>query len=144
LTPTWRTDHIGLVYGMRGRDFSHLLLLVAVAIAASALVLLPVDGRAESPAVTLPATTPAPGEAWRTSPFHRATSGATGLPIPCRCRFQEREYRLGEAVCMTTHVGTVIARCDLNQNITTWVPTTDACVVSMVPTSYQSSLAARF
>jgi hypothetical protein len=129
---------------MRGRDLSHLLLLVAVAIAASALILLPVDGRAESPAVAAPASNAAPGEAWRTSPFHRATSGATGQPIPCRCRFQEREYRLGEAVCMTTHVGTVIARCDLNQNITTWVPTTDACVVSMLTPSGQSRPTARF
>ena len=77
------------------------------------------------------ADSPAPGEAWRTSPHHGVISGATDKPIPCRCRYRDREYQLGEAVCMNTHVGTVIARCDLQQNNTTWAPTSDACVVSM-------------
>jgi hypothetical protein len=76
---------------------------------------------------------PPAGEAWRTSPYHGVIDGATGQPIPCRCRYRDREYRLGEAVCMNTHVGTVIARCDLHLNNTTWAPTTDACVISARP-----------
>lgn len=72
----------------------------------------------------------APGEAWRTSPFHRVPNAATGIPIPCVCVFRGQQYRVGEAVCMQTHMGTVIARCDLNLNNTTWAPTSEPCTVS--------------
>lgn len=81
-----------------------------------------------------------PGEAWRTSPFHGVTNEATGRPIPCLCRFRGQDYRLGDAVCMTTHVGTVIARCDLSLNNTTWVPTGEPCTLSMVPRSPAQNL----
>lgn len=73
---------------------------------------------------------PAPGEAWKTSPFHGAINGATGKPIPCVCRFQGRDFRLGASVCMQTHVGVVIARCDLILNNTTWAPTNEPCALS--------------
>lgn len=76
---------------------------------------------------------PSPGEAWKTSPFHGAINGATGQPIPCVCRFKGAEFKLGAAVCMNTHVGTVIARCDLLYNNTTWVPTTEPCTISLIP-----------
>jgi hypothetical protein len=75
----------------------------------------------------------AAGEAWRTSPFHRVINDATGRPIPCLCRFRGQDYRVGDAVCMSTHVGTVIARCDLSLNNTTWVPTGEPCALSMFP-----------
>ncbi len=77
------------------------------------------------------AETPAPGEAWRSSPFHGVPNAATGRNIPCVCVFRGKEYRLGDAVCMTTHVGTVVTRCDLNLNNTTWAPTNEPCTVSM-------------
>ncbi len=76
------------------------------------------------------AETPAPGEAWRTSPFHGVPNAATGKNIPCVCVYRGKEYRLGDAVCMNTHVGTVVTRCDLSLNNTTWVPTTEPCTVS--------------
>jgi hypothetical protein len=84
----------------------------------------------------LPASVAAAGELsindrpnYPNSPYHGVTDG-DGRTIPCRCRFDGREYRLGEAVCMTTHVGTVIARCDLMLNNTSWIPTTTACEIS--------------
>ena len=78
----------------------------------------------------LRAETPAPGEAWRTSPFHGVPNAATGKNIPCVCVYRGKEYRLGEAVCMNTHVGTVVTRCDLSLNNTTWAPTTEPCNIS--------------
>ncbi len=80
------------------------------------------------------AAVPAAGdEAWRTSPFHGAIDGATGLPIPCRCRHGEREYKLADRVCMQTPAdGFRLVRCDLLDNVTTWIPTADACTISSV------------
>jgi hypothetical protein len=75
----------------------------------------------------------APGEAFKTSPFHRVINEATGKPIPCICRFQNRDFRVGEAVCMNTHLGVMIARCDLHLNNTSWVPTNEPCTVSRAP-----------
>lgn len=72
----------------------------------------------------------APAPAWPTSPFHGVISGATGQPIPCRCRFQGAAYRLGDTVCMTTHLGIQLARCDLFLNNTSWVPTGVPCTMS--------------
>jgi hypothetical protein len=71
-----------------------------------------------------------PPEAWRTSPFHGVISGATGEPIPCRCRFKDTAFRLGETVCMNTYLGVQLARCDLLLNNTTWVPTGVPCTIS--------------
>lgn len=76
------------------------------------------------------AQAPAPGEAWKTSPFHGVPNAATGQNIPCLCVYRGKQYRLGEAVCMQTHVGTVITRCDLNLNNTTWAPTNEPCNLS--------------
>ena len=74
----------------------------------------------------------APVENWRTSPWHGMQNGY-GQVIPCRCRYQGQEYRLGEVVCMQTHMGTVMTRCDLFMNNTSWIPTTDACTISRAP-----------
>src|SRR5262245_13379807 len=63
-----------------------------------------------------------PSPSWPTSPFHGVISGATGEVIPCRCRFRGTAYRLGDTVCMTTHLGVQLARCDLLLNNTSWVP----------------------
>lgn len=93
-------------------------MILAVTAATS---LRPARVAAETPAV----------EAWRTSPFHGAISGATGLPIPCICVFRGRQFRLGERVCMQTPNGVVITRCDLLLNNTTWVPTEEPCILSL-------------
>jgi hypothetical protein len=74
---------------------------------------------------------PWPVDAWRTSTFHRAQN-ADGKIIPCRCVFKGREYRVGEIVCMATHLGVVFTRCDLSLNNTTWVPSDSPCDVSTI------------
>ncbi len=71
-----------------------------------------------------------PPSAWPTSPFHGVISGATGEPIPCRCRHQGSAYRLGDTVCMSTHLGVQVARCDLVLNNTSWIPTGVPCTMS--------------
>jgi len=71
-----------------------------------------------------------PPPAWPSSPFHGVISGATGEPIPCRCRFQGSAFALGAEVCMRTHLGVQLARCDLFLNNTTWVPTGVPCTIS--------------
>ena len=76
------------------------------------------------------AETPPSVEAWRTSPFHGAISGATGEPIPCLCRFRGQNFKLGDRVCMQTPDGIVITRCDMLLNNTTWVPTDESCTMS--------------
>jgi hypothetical protein len=69
-------------------------------------------------------------EAWRTSPFHGVPNAATGKPIPCVCRYREREFRVGEKACIAVPSGSYTARCDLAQNNTSWVPTGEPCTVS--------------
>jgi hypothetical protein len=76
----------------------------------------------------------APPPAWPTSPYHGVISGATGEPIPCRCRYRDSDYRLGSTVCMNTHLGVQMARCDLFLNNTSWVPLGVPCTISAVPT----------
>jgi hypothetical protein len=73
---------------------------------------------------------------WRTSPFHKAQN-ADGKPIPCRCVFKGREYKVGEIVCMATHVGVVLARCDMSLNNTSWVPSEMPCDVSRAPSRFE-------
>jgi hypothetical protein len=85
---------------------------------------------------------PAPGAAappaWPSSPFHGVIDGATGLPIPCLCRYQGIVYRLGDTVCMNTHLGRQLTRCDLFLNNTSWVPTGVPCTTSRLPQSFAS------
>jgi hypothetical protein len=87
---------------------------------------------------------PQEAEAWRTSPFHGAINGATGLPIPCLCRHQGRNYNLGDKVCLQMPNGVMLARCDLVQNNTSWMPTNEQCTMSLHQQSRpQYQLAAR-
>lgn len=78
-------------------------------------------------------------EAWRTSPFHGVTSGATGKPIPCLCRFRGQDFKLGDQVCMQTPDGIGMTRCDMLLNNTTWVPTGQSCTMSMRSPAPQQS-----
>jgi hypothetical protein len=106
--------------------------LVSAAVLAALLLVLRGPAVAVEPAGGEKGTS-APVEEWRTSPFHGVISGATGEPIPCRCRFQGTAYRLGDTVCMNTHLGTQLARCDLFLNNTSWVPTGVPCTMSRRP-----------
>jgi hypothetical protein len=109
--------------------------LAALAVAAGLSAPL---GRAHS---VEPAAETVPPPAWPSSPFHGVISGATGAPIPCRCRFQGNAYRLGDTVCMQTHLGVQLARCDLYINNTSWVPTGVPCIMSRLEPSLGSGLA---
>jgi hypothetical protein len=82
------------------------------------------------------------GEAWRTSPYHGMLNGA-GQPIPCRCRYRDRSYNLGDKVCLQMPDGVVLARCDMFQNNTSWVATDEACTLSSQrgPTAPRQSFA---
>jgi hypothetical protein len=62
-----------------------------------------------------------------TSPHRGVIDGWTGKPIPCRCRFDGRSFELGSVVCMSTHVGTVLTRCDIVGNNTSWMPSREPC-----------------
>ncbi len=53
-------------------------------------------------------------------PDGRTVDGGTGVPIPCRCRANDRGYDIGQVVCLSTPRGLLKARCERVQNITTW------------------------
>ena len=116
---------------MHGIANPRLGLLPAAFAAAVALALLAPVGAVEQPGSGPATGTPPP--AWPTSPFHGVISGATGEPIPCRCRFQGTAYRLGDTVCMSTHLGVQLARCDLFMNNTSWIPIGVPCTMSGLP-----------
>jgi hypothetical protein len=80
----------------------------------------PADSGAQDPPGMPPAN-------WPNSPHRGVIDGWTGKPIPCRCRFDGKSYRLGEIVCMSTHVGTVLTRCDIFENNTSWMPSRQPC-----------------
>jgi hypothetical protein len=67
-----------------------------------------------------------PPSNWQSSPHHAVIDG-WGRTIPCRCRFNGKAYQLGESVCMRTHVGTVLTRCDIFENNTSWIPSREPC-----------------
>jgi hypothetical protein len=95
----------------------------------------PIRAAEEGPG-SAPAGVPPP--AWPTSPYHGVISGATGEPIPCRCRFRDSDFKLGETVCMNTHLGVQLARCDLFLNNTSWVPIGVPCTMSRLPRKFAS------
>jgi hypothetical protein len=63
-----------------------------------------------------------PPPAWPSSPFRDMVDGVTGLPIPHVCRSGGSTFHLGDTVCMNTHRGVQLVRCDLFLNNTSWVP----------------------
>jgi hypothetical protein len=95
-----------------------------------AAVLVAVVDRASGvdPATNPPAGIPPP--AWPSSPFRYTVDGVTGLPIPHVCRSGGSTFQLGDTVCMKTHLGVQLARCDLLLNNTSWVPIGIACTMN--------------
>lgn len=89
------------------------------------------EDRVPSPAAERPA--------FPASPFHGVLDG-NGHTIPCRCRFQGLLYQLGDLVCMSTPEGTVLTRCDLLLNNTSWVPTHTPCTLSRFGVRQTASL----
>jgi hypothetical protein len=91
----------------------------------------------ERPAAGAAQSVPPP--AWPTSPYHGVTDGA-GNRIPCLCRFGGAAYRLGDTVCMNTHLGVQLARCDLFMNNTSWIPIGVPCTMSRLDRGRLASL----
>jgi hypothetical protein len=117
-----RTDH--------GRSAAMARWLTAFAIALMALAATAPTAAAQSaaPGTTEPAPRGLPPPNFPTSPHRGVIDGWTGKPIPCRCRFEGKQLELGTIVCMSTHVGTVLTRCDIVGNNTSWVPSREPCV----------------
>jgi len=110
---------------------------LALAISIAALL---AQARAEEAHQGAPAPGSGPPPAWPSSPFHGVIDGATGLPIPCQCRYQGTAYRLGDTVCMNTHLGRQLTRCDLFLNNTSWVPTGVPCTTSALARRFAARL----
>jgi hypothetical protein len=113
-----------------------LRLVCAAVVAATLLVPLHASRAVEEAEGGTAAGVPPP--AWPTSPFHGVISGATGEPIPCRCRYRESDFKLGDTVCMNTYLGVQLARCDLFLNNTSWVPIGVPCTMSRLQTRVAS------
>ena len=89
-------------------------------VSALVLVSLPLAARGVDPADKVePGVPPV---AWPNSPFLGAVDGVTGIPVPWLCRSEGVVYQLGDTVCMNTHLGVQMARCDLVLNNTSWMP----------------------
>jgi hypothetical protein len=109
---------------------SHIWGITLLTICLAAAPLARADERAlRNPDASLRAA-PIPQGASPYLPDGRTLSGSTGAPIPCECIFKGRTFKVGERVCMATNVGTVITRCELAQNNTTWQPSSEPCTVS--------------
>jgi hypothetical protein len=111
-------------YGVGCRQLPRLIIAAPLAVASFGLVLLAIAARVAS------------AEPVQSGPRHpRITPGPvidgwTGLPIPCRCLYQGNAYKPGEMVCMNTHLGTVMTRCEMFMNNTAWMPTSEPCLIS--------------
>jgi len=93
----------------------------SIAVAAVAVLVASGEMRAQT-------AKPTPGDP-RITPG-QVIDGWTGKPIPCRCRYKDRTYNLGDIICMYTPRGTVFTRCELFLNNTSWMPTDEPCIIS--------------
>lgn len=114
------TEHISRARACRRVVVAGLAVAAAIAVTGGASAQTPSGGREGAPPQGLP---PA---AFPLSP-HRGVIDGSGRVIPCRCRFNGKAYQLGEIVCMRTHVGTVLTRCDIFGNNTSWMPSRQPC-----------------
>ncbi len=111
--------------------FHRLMAAVPRGLAGAALAILailalpPLAAAQQAQGASEPEGLPPPN--YPTSPHRGVIDGWTGKPIPCRCRFEGRQLELGTIVCMSTPVGTVLARCDLVANNTSWIPSREPC-----------------
>jgi hypothetical protein len=79
-----------------------------------------------------------PPPLWPNSPFRGIIDG-TGKPIPCRCRAIGGTFQLGDILCMRTHLGVQLARCDLLLNNTSWVPLGIPCTLSRLDSRHTTT-----
>lgn len=113
-------DHMSRASWCRGAAVAGLAIVSAMSVTGGAGAQAPAGaGAAQEPQGLPPASFPS-------SP-HRGVIDGSGRVIPCRCRFNGKAYQLGEIVCMRTHVGTVLTRCDIFGNNTSWMPSRQPC-----------------
>lgn len=55
--------------------------------------------------------------------------------IRCICRFNGEEYGLGRVVCISTPGGSMLKRCAMHLNNTSWEPMNIPCTISARPMS---------
>jgi hypothetical protein len=60
-------------------------------------------------------------------------AASTAASADCTCRFQGRDYDLGQNVCMGTPKGARMATCGMVLNNTSWQFSETPCVVSRAP-----------
>jgi hypothetical protein len=60
-------------------------------------------------------------------------AATTAASADCTCRFQGRDYDLGQNVCLTTPKGARMATCGMVLNNTSWQFSETPCVVSKAP-----------
>jgi len=69
-------------------------------------------------------------------------SGVTAAAADCTCRYQGRDFELGQNVCLSTPQGARIATCGMVLNNTSWKFTETPCVVSDVQPENEPARAA--
>jgi hypothetical protein len=67
----------------------------------------------------------------------------TAASADCTCRFQGRNYDVGQNVCMGTPSGARIATCGMVLNNTSWQFSETPCVVSAAPVEPPAKAAAQ-
>ncbi len=55
--------------------------------------------------------------------------------IRCICRFKGRDYGLGQVVCINLPSGSMLKRCGMHLNNTSWEPMNIPCTTSGLPMS---------
>ena len=70
-----------------------------------------------------------------TAGHHGIAAGASETPVvadqpvlpPCTCRADGRVFDMGETTCLQTPSGPRLAVCAMDQNVTSWRSTANAC-----------------
>ncbi|MBV9079064.1 MAG: hypothetical protein JO048_16495 [Methylobacteriaceae bacterium] len=75
-----------------------------------------------------------------------ASGAALAQPwVPCECRYRGERFELGSVMCLADpNGGTMLARCDMSQNVTTWTVLGKSCPSARLkggPVAHQSSTA---
>jgi len=60
-------------------------------------------------------------------------SAATAASADCTCRYQGRDYDVGQNVCLSTPSGARMATCGMVLNNTSWQFSETPCVISKAP-----------
>jgi hypothetical protein len=66
----------------------------------------------------------------------------TAASADCTCRYQGRDYDVGQNVCLSTPRGARMATCGMVLNNTSWQFSETPCVVSKAPPAQPSEKAA--